>query len=318
MSRPRLLPGQASRAAPPDVFLLLLTDLSRHLRARTVLLRRCRESPSVRNVHRLRVESRRLLARLELLAAFLPADVSAAARRAVRRQLKALAEVRDLQVQAIRIESLLPEHPELREFRRHLRRKAMRASRALRRKLARRKTSRRLHDLTVELAALPQATGTAVWGSLQQPLRQARGDVARQRMLSRRGVKGLHRLRLALKHCRYLTEALQPVLPPSSVEQLEWMRSWQTCLGDLHDLALLEAGLRQFARKHGLVRGYAGVRRLLAGRRRQLGAEHSSFSLGMKFAALSSGPLSNHGPGPPLRPNGADTRTTSAEPLPRK
>ncbi len=270
--------GKGTGRQPPasERTIAFISELTRRLRTRTELVRRCRKSPTMRNIHRLRVESRRLLARLELLAEFLPAWVGQAGGRAVRKQLKALGELRDLQVHARRIDALLPMHPELQVFRRHLRVQTRRAAAEVRRKLARRKSSRRLRDLAVELAAIPEAAGLGP-GAIQRPLRQARGEVVR-RTVTADGVDELHRLRLAIKRCRYLTEALQPVLPASAADQLARLRGWQSCLGDLHDLAMLQEQLREFADKNEVAGRYAGVRRLLAGRRRRLGAKHAAFS----------------------------------------
>jgi nucleotide-binding universal stress UspA family protein/CHAD domain-containing protein len=203
----------------------LVADVTRRLQARATLLQRCRKSPTVRSVHRLRVESRRLLARLELLADVLPAWVGRSGCRAVRKQLKTLGELRDLQVHLGLVRELFPQHPELQPFLLELRQALVIAIRQARRRLARPKPARRLRDLAVELAGVPE-TGDVGVDAMQRPLREARGEVVRRAAAAHEG-SGLHRLRLALKRCRYLTEALQPILPASTPAQLARLRAWR-------------------------------------------------------------------------------------------
>jgi CHAD domain-containing protein len=275
--RPARVRGQVGELRPAPAFLAaLVADVARRLRARSELVRRCGRRMTGANVHRLRVDSRRLLARLELVADVVPAWADKAGSRTLRKQIRLLGEIRDLQIQARILDELLPRHPELAAYRRRVRRDALLLRREVSRRLLRPKPARRLRDLAVELAAVSDSTDLGR-EAFERPLRRARAELVRREAASRRGT-GLHRLRLALKRCRYLTEALQPLLPASTAAQLGELRRWQTRLGDIHDLEVLAERLRDYAGKHRVPGRYAGVRRILACRRRRLAAHRFAIS----------------------------------------
>jgi CHAD domain-containing protein len=192
-------------------------------------------------VHALRVETRRLLAGLELLEAVHPVPAIAKARRALKQQLAASGPLRDLQVQ-LRLTRRLPgPGPAWKTIRRQLRRREHRQARILARKLAGAKAKNRLAVLKAALRAWPGA------GSADQTVR-----VRLQRLLARKfdrmvrlqrraldGAEQLHRARIALKKLRYLAGKLQPLPDRAGAAALGRLRRCQDLMGEIHDLDLL-------------------------------------------------------------------------------
>jgi CHAD domain-containing protein len=86
-------------------------------------LREARRKPSEKKIHNLRLAGRRTLATLELLETALPRSSTRSLRDTIRRQLRRLGRVRDVQVQLGYCDQLLGEFPQLTGFRRDLKRK---------------------------------------------------------------------------------------------------------------------------------------------------------------------------------------------------
>jgi hypothetical protein len=61
----------------------------------------------------------------------------------------------------------------------------------------------------------------------------------------------IHRTRVAFKKFRYLVELLQPLLPGVGLCQLQEMHNYQTLMGEIQDLEVLQAGLEAFAAAEG-------------------------------------------------------------------
>jgi CHAD domain-containing protein len=61
----------------------------------------------------------------------------------------------------------------------------------------------------------------------------------------------LHEMRIALKKLRYVVEAAEPVLGEWTKESTRNMQACQTLLGDTRDVAILQAGLQEWADKKG-------------------------------------------------------------------
>src|SRR5439155_3772118 len=79
-------------------------------------LKRCQERFSEKAVHASRVETRRLLAAVELLASFLPARRVEAVRRALKQHLDVFDALRDTQVQLLAIGKMRRAFPAARPF----------------------------------------------------------------------------------------------------------------------------------------------------------------------------------------------------------
>ena len=76
-----------------------LIQLKKHWKRYRRALKRCQQSFSEKAIHASRVETRRLLATIELLAGFLPAARVRKLRRALKRHLDTFDDLRDTQVQ---------------------------------------------------------------------------------------------------------------------------------------------------------------------------------------------------------------------------
>lgn len=276
-------PGTAEGVSGPTGPLAsgLAEGALRRLRDRATLLHRCRKKLSEKAVHRLRVETRRLLAQLDVLAPLLPVAVRQPGRRALRKQMKALAALRDVHVQLRRVKALRAKYPELKPFQGYLRECEAAACGTLARKLDRRKHLRRIAALEIELrrvAARPPESDRRFAEKTRRTLEQARRELLRRREQGVLKKESLHRLRVALKTYRYRVEALQSFLPAATAAQLEGMRAWQACLGEIHDLALFEQQLARFAGLTETGQSYVRILGALARRRLQLERGHGRFA----------------------------------------
>jgi CHAD domain-containing protein len=237
-------------------------DTRRRLRRREELARHCGREPARGTVHEFRIETRRVLAALALLESLLPADELKAARKELKRQLRATGKLRDLQVQRALLDEFTSQRRALAGFRRHLARREPPASRVLARKLGTRHRGR-VQALAPVLASLGRTRDGGTDG-MRRALQRA---FVRMERLRRRDTnpRRLHRLRVALKRYRYMRDAW--LGEGGEAEPFTHLRAAQKCLGELHDLTLLEARLRRFARRHPGSGPYGPTLRLLRQRR---------------------------------------------------
>src|SRR5882672_12333853 len=122
MTAPVNKPTKARTARQqPDVLRHLGDSLHRQWRRYRKRLKDCQEHFSEEAVHRSRVETRRLLATVELLCAFIPERELNKARLALKEHLDSFDRLRDTQVQLMYIEHLLRAFPAARPFRQWLR-----------------------------------------------------------------------------------------------------------------------------------------------------------------------------------------------------
>jgi CHAD domain-containing protein len=238
-------------------------DARRRIGRREELARQCSRDPRRGPVHELRVVTRRVLAALALLEPRLPADILKKARKELKQQLRVTSKLRDLQVQRALLAEFTAHQRELRSFRRHLGRRERDASRGVARKLSHRHRTRVL-ALKPALLALVRAADSGGSSEMRRALQKA---FVRMEHLRRRAqdARQLHRLRVALKRYRYMRDAW--LGQGGEVEPFTHLRAAQKCLGEWHDLMLLEARLRRFARRHPGSGKYGPTLRLL--RRRQ-------------------------------------------------
>jgi len=218
-----------------------------------LLAQQCAKNPAREPVHELRVEARRLLTRLDVLSSALPPEVLAKGRRAVKKQLKASRSLRDAQVQGRLVRRLLPGQPELDAFARFLKRHEVRVARAAREKIARPKQIRRLERLQrVMERSLPFEAATEREGQAvaRLVLQRARARLRRAESAGDGDAASLHRLRIAVKACRYLAEELPAMRPGISAAERKKLGALQARLGRVHDRALLQARWEKFARRH--------------------------------------------------------------------
>jgi CHAD domain-containing protein len=210
---------------------------------------------SEESIHDLRVSVRRLIATLELTRALSRHVELQRLQRGLRKVLKGMGPLRDLQVQLENV-SKMPQAGPIPEFKRSLERRERRQISAIRRDLkrgAKRRLSKGAKDVRAEFARLQEALGDKkIHDSIERVLTLRSNEFlrARKRFKPSDG-ETLHRMRIALKKLRYATEAAEPVLGYSARERLRNMHSFQQLLGHARDAELLEARLEKWAAKRG-------------------------------------------------------------------
>jgi CHAD domain-containing protein len=231
---------------------------------------------SKKAVHDLRVETRRLLALLEvLLALHFPGPLKKI-RKVFKKRLDAFRELRDTHVQLTLLKPLCRDFPEARELDALLGRRERRLTDELRKEVRATKRGhwkRRLKTVEKELRdsagkMAGEATRLAILASVGEAFDQV--VALRQRIRPDRTAT-IHRTRLAFKRFRYMCELLGPYLSELKAEDLGRMREYQTMMGNIQDIVVLLAVVRRaVADKEISGRAIAPLRRELLRRRREL------------------------------------------------
>jgi len=252
----------ASLAAPsaPVLAARLAVSLAAQLRKARLRyrsrLRHCRRQFSEKSVHALRVESRRILALLDLVRGLGFEASTARPRKLLKKRLKAFNTLRDLQVQRLLVKTWISRFPAAHSFAillKHHEQSTVHELRARIASLRARPVTRRLRKLSAQIAAAGVAKAPAPALTLAPLLDSAiaRVVVARGKVRARSPAT-IHQTRVALKRLRYLCEILQPWLPVITSEELERMRQGQVRMGEVQDIAVLLAAI-QHATTEGAV-----------------------------------------------------------------
>jgi CHAD domain-containing protein len=213
-------------------------------------LKRCQKKFSETAVHDLRVETRRLLAMVDLLQTLSFEDSLKKTRKILKERLDMFAELRDTQVQLRLLKPLWREFPEARDLKKKLRQHERQIVSRVRHKIKTAKYTR----VVRRLKALEKHLGKSVAaksprtssGVISSALRQAFARVAALRQqVGRNDSAAIHRMRVAFKRFRYLSELLQPFLPQMTAERLRRMQKYQAMAGEIQDLEILLARLKQ-------------------------------------------------------------------------
>jgi CHAD domain-containing protein len=219
-------------------------------------LRRARARPSEKRIHALRVASRRMLSALDLAGAALPRGRTRKVRRMIRKRLRNLRSMRDVQVQLRHCDRMVPDFPQLASFRKDLRRREKRLCREVGEKLDAlepaklgRKTERLLERLIGSLD--PSADR-----ELGERIRASVGDSYRKVLFLRAGVdpkqpETIHRMRLAFKRYRYMAEIAAPSIPRLTPERLRALHDYQDRMGVIQDAETLLRSIMDFRRRSG-------------------------------------------------------------------
>ena len=216
-------------------------------------LKQCQRRFSEEAVHDTRVETRRLLATVELLRAFIGEEDLEKARRSLKRHLDTFDLLRDTQVQMGYAGRITRTFPIAREFRTWLRRRETRFTRKAGRSvkdIKTRRLGRRIAGFEAELARLRKTTPSA--RAFETALHAIDRSFARVADVCGK-VKAsdtvtIHRTRLAFKRFRYMIEALSPLLPTVTDEHRRAMRGYQSMMGDIQDVEVLSASFDKFVR----------------------------------------------------------------------
>src|SRR5438876_5883084 len=122
--------------------------------------KRCRKKSSEKSVHGLRVEIRRILSTLALVAAAVPPQEARALECELKERLKALSRLRDTQVQIDAIAEMLEDAPELKEFHEWLRCRERRLIKRLKGELAEARTNKAARRIERLTGAVREASGS--------------------------------------------------------------------------------------------------------------------------------------------------------------
>jgi len=260
----------APRARPQaDLRALMVDSLHDRWRSFRAELKRCRKKHSEESVHDLRVATRRLMSTLELVDRVHPEADLRKARRTLKKQLDLFGPLRDVQVQLLTVEKMLPLFPELQEFSDALAKRERRLKQRLGMELQRLKTGkirRRTAVAARRLATLPDTP------AVQRQHRAAAIlaiEAAFERVVERKQAitptdgASIHRMRVAFKKFRYMVESLGALRGYTTRKRLKAMNAFQGSMGDIQDAEVLLASAQAFARARG-TEGEAALARALA------------------------------------------------------
>jgi CHAD domain-containing protein len=224
-------------------------------------LERCQKKSSEEAVHDLRVATRRLISVLELLANMSLETTLRKAQRRLKKLLNSFGPLRDVQVQLLSIEKMLPSFPELQGFYVYLVKRE--------RKLVRRLDAEVKRARTGKVKKAIGATGQQIEGLFDTPDKQriqltaaihtvdaAFNKVVEQKLaINPTDHATIHRMRVAFKKFRYMVEALAPTLDQLTSKHLKAMNAFQSSMGDIQDAEVLLSRATAFDRKHDMRRG---------------------------------------------------------------
>jgi CHAD domain-containing protein len=205
---------------------------------------------SEKAVHDLRVETRRLLALLDVLFALQFPGPLKKIRKVFKKRLDAFDELRDTHVQLTLLKLLCREIPAARELHALLCRRQRRLTNELRKEVHATKDAsweRRLKTVEEELRGSDgkmanEATRLAILAAVREAFDQV--VALRQRICADRSAT-IHRTRVAFKRFRYMCELLCAYLPELKAEDLGRMREYQAMMGNIQDIVVLLAGVRR-------------------------------------------------------------------------
>lgn len=268
-------PG-ARGALPPNSVRVLATGLKRRWKRYRKGLKQCQEKFSESAVHASRVETRRLIAVLELLSPLLESSQVKRANDALKRHLDSFDDLRDTQVQLLAVRKLRPTLPAAADFCRYLRKREARFTRRTRKQVQGIK-SKRLGKLITQFkkalrqwrsaTCAPRANALllgAVEGAFEKAWR-LKENIDPQR------TKTIHRTRIAFKKFRYMVETLADLLPTANDKLLLAMHRYQTMMGEIQDAEVLLRAFDKFGQKnHSDPKALARLRAELVRRRQWL------------------------------------------------
>ena len=233
---------------PPKLASHLAESVRKARRRYCKRLARCQKRFSEKAVHDLRIQTRRLLALLDLLEALHFNEPLKKVRKTFKKRLDAFDDLRDTHVQRVLLKPMWPKFPEAGELKKHLCKCEKRLECEMSREIQKTKSGRlnrclkRIQESLCECAKRPPSGRSA---NLAQMLSGGafRRVVILRRQILRSKPATIHRMRVAFKRFRYTAELLQPFLPHMTPERLARMKKFQDAAGDIQDLAVLLARL---------------------------------------------------------------------------
>lgn len=238
-------------------------------------LKRCQRKFSAGAVHDSRIETRRLLATLELVSVFIPERKLKKLRRALKEHLDEFDPLRNTQVQLEGIKPLRRTFPAAKKFHRWLRQREVRYIREARQAVKEVKTrcvGKKIAALEGELRRQRKsATPDRAFSMAQDAIQIAFARVTRlSRRVSAKDHETIHRTRIAFKGFRYMVEALSPLLPAVTDKHRQAMHDYQSMMGDIQDLKVLLSALDEYIESEANARAAQGLQAEFVQRRGQL------------------------------------------------
>lgn len=227
-------------------------ELARHLAESVRVARRRYRKRLVRSqkkfsekaVHELRIETRRILALLDLLDGLHFPEPLRKVRKTFKKRLDAFDDLRDTHVQLVLLKPLWKDFPEARPLKKHL----SKSEKCIVSKLSREINTIGSNRLNQELKRIEKSlnhSGDVPASSRSKGLAQmVLGSAFRRVIVLRRQIRRnhpatIHRTRVAFKRFRYTAELLQPFLPQFTPERLARMKDFQAAAGNIQDVAVL-------------------------------------------------------------------------------
>ena len=239
-----------------DTIQILLRSFTDRHEAFRFQLAKTRKRATEKAVHDLRVSTRRLIAVLDVIRKIIPGTDLPKIRRQLKRLLKTFSELRDVQVQIITVRGFANEFPVMNLFLTLL---MVREKQFLRRSRVELKNLQtglidggiaevesRLQTILAD-PVLRDAARSIVIGTLAKTF--SRTVQLKSAALSGKGGR-IHRLRIAFKRFRYTVEALEAILPSVSAQMKKSMNAYQVRMGNIQDIDVLVASIRDHARRH--------------------------------------------------------------------
>jgi CHAD domain-containing protein len=206
-------------------------------------------------IHDLRVTTRRLIARLELVGAVSNNEEIVRVQKDLKKLLKRMGALRDLQVE---LENLarLRANGVVSDFKQNLERRKTREVKTVRMDLKsgkRRRIQESIKALRPDFETLHSGPDNIeVRRSIERLIRTRRSEFFKARRRFKPGnEETLHKMRIALKKFRYVVEAAQPVLGGWAAESARKMHDFQQLMGNSRDVEILRAYLERWAVKRG-------------------------------------------------------------------
>jgi len=195
-------------------------------------------------VHELRIETRRILALLDLLGVLHFGESLKKVRKAFKNRLDAFDDLRDTHVQRVLLKPMWKDFPEARELKKHLSECEKRLERELSKEIQTTKNGRLNRDLK-QIEKVLRGCGKGASSARSEGLARMilggayRRVVVLRRLIRRNHPATIHRTRVAFKRFRYMAELLKPFLSQFTNQRLARMKEFQAAAGNIQDVSVL-------------------------------------------------------------------------------
>ena len=220
---------------------VLLLSLDERWQTYRLQFKTCRKEFSNEALHDLRVATRRLLAVLDIARTLAPRPHIQKIRRILKGQLDSLDDLRDVQVMLADSAKLLENQTAASALLLLLTEKEKRLLRTARKEIKNFKAGdlkKRMERVRAVVEKSVRAAGyeERLLGAVDQAFGRANQLYGQ---MDAAQPATIHKLRIAFKKFRYMTEIVHPLLPEYPKTLLEYMREYQNRMGDIQDVTIL-------------------------------------------------------------------------------